>query len=594
VTTDAWGIEDGWTDTAGQWQHANPDTVEAIRAAMGEPAGRAVHVVRPGQALALAGPGRLVLEDGTDLGAVDQVPPDVPPGIHQHLGATASWLLVSPGVCHVPAGLRTWGVTMQVPTTRSRASWGIGDLADVRAVATWITGLDGDAVALSPLHAPTPVAPIEPSPYRPSSRRWRNPMLLRVDELASSAPSEIATAGRRARARLAEPVVDRDATWRDQCAALESVWAALGPDVRGQVAAWSTAQGSDLERWARFCALAERHGASWRRWPAELRHPDSPAVERAADGLADRVAFHAWLQHAIHTQLDEARAAGARLVQDLAVGAHPDGADAWAWQDLLADGFSIGAPPDEFESDGQAWGVPPWIPWRLRDAGYLPLAGLLRAAMVAGGGLRIDHVMGLRRLFWVPAGGEPRDGAYVRFAGRELLELVALESSRAGALVIGEDLGTVEAGFREELAATGILSTRVVWFEDEPPERWPEHALGMVTTHDLPTLSGLVGGTDSPPAMRARLERLVGPVAGRSDEDVALDVHARLGAGATALVLATLEDLAGSTERPNRPGTTSDDRPNWSLALPVAVDDLPRHPRATAVLGALAGGRRRD
>ena len=162
---------------------------------------------------------------------------------------------------------------------------------------------------------------------------------------------------------------------------------------------------------------------------------------------------------------------GLRLVQDLAVGVDPGGADAWLWQDLLAPGFSIGAPPDEFEPDGQRWGLPPWIPWRLRDAGYRPLAALLRAAMVAGGGLRIDHVMGLTRLFWVPEGGPPADGAYVRFAGHELLELVALESARAGAVVVGEDLGTVEAGLpRGARTDRRILSTRLVWFEDEPPE----------------------------------------------------------------------------------------------------------------------------
>jgi 4-alpha-glucanotransferase len=231
------------------------------------------------------------------------------------------------------------------------------------------------------------------------------------------------------------------------------------------------------------------------------------------------------------------------------------------------------------------------VPWRLREVGYRPLAQLLRASLVAGGGLRIDHVMGLSRLFWVPDGGDPADGAYVRFAGRDLLDVVALESVRAGAVVIGEDLGTVETGFREELAATGILSTRVVWFERAPPERWPETALAMVTTHDLPTLAGMCSGQDSPPEMRESLERLVGPLAERPTADLAPQVHRRLGQSPAALAVATMEDVLGVAERPNVPGTTDATRPNWSIALPVAVEDLPSDPGARRTLTALAEGR---
>jgi 4-alpha-glucanotransferase len=293
----------------------------------------------------------------------------------------------------------------------------------------------------------------------------------------------------------------------------------------------------------------------------------------------------------VEEQLERAGSSGVRLIQDLAVGVDPGGADAWIWQDLLAPAFSIGAPPDEFEPEGQSWGLPPWIPWRLRDDGYRILASLLRAAMLGGGGLRIDHVMGLTRLFWVPEGGTPADGAYVRFAGHELLEVVAMESARAEALVIGEDLGTVEEGLREELHHRRLLSTKVVWFEEAPPEHWPAEALGMVTTHDLPTLAGMVTGADAPPAMRERLDRLVGPLDDRPLPEVNQEVHHRLGRSPVVLALATLEDLLEVEERPNEPGTTDDERPNWSRALPVLVDDLPTHPGAGAVLTALAAGR---
>jgi 4-alpha-glucanotransferase len=257
------------------------------------------------------------------------------------------------------------------------------------------------------------------------------------------------------------------------------------------------------------------------------------------------------------------------------------------WQDLLAFAFTIGAPPDQFEPAGQRWGLPPWIPSRLRDRGYRPFAELLRSAMGHGGGLRIDHVMGLERLFWIPEDGEPSDGAYVRFPGGHLLEVAALESTRAGALVIGEDLGTVEAGFRDLLRDRGIHSTRVLWFEDAPPRDWPALAMATVTTHDLPTLAGMVSGQDSPPPMRARLEQLIGEVDGR---DVRPEVHRRLGASACNLAVATLEDLVGVVARPNRPGTT--EPRNWSVSLPATVEQVIEDPGVLQALRALRSGRR--
>jgi 4-alpha-glucanotransferase len=593
VTTDAWGIDDGWYDFRGGWHEVPADTVEAMRAAMGEPEERPVWVVRPGADERLQSACRLTLEDGTDAGEVEQLPPDLPLGIH-HLepvaGGPSTRLLVSPGRCHRPDGLREWGVTVQVPTARSSRSWGIGDLADVRAVAEWIAKRGGSVVALSPLHSPTPVPPIATSPYFPSSRRWRSPLLIAVDEVGPQ-DDVIRSLAEEARRGLDDPLVHRDDSWAYQRAALEHLWSELAPGQRAEAERWTEQHGEELRRWATFCALAEAHGPDWRVWPSDLRHPGSPAVARASADLADRVAFHSWLQHLVDEQLEGAGRAGARLIQDLAVGVDPGGADAWIWQDLLATGFSIGAPPDEFEPDGQSWALPPWIPWRLRDAGYKPLASLLRGAMVSGGGLRIDHVMGLTRLFWVPDGGEPSDGAYVRFPGTELLEVVALESARAEALVVGEDLGTVEDWLRDELRQRSILSTKVVWFEEAPPEEWPAQSLAMATTHDLPTLAGMVGGTDAPPGMLAHLERLIGPLSGRSAAEVSREVHHRLGRSPAALALATLEDLLEVEERPNEPGTTDEDRPNWSRALPVLVDDLPMEPGAGAVLTALAAGR---
>jgi 4-alpha-glucanotransferase len=552
------------------------------------------------------------LEDGTELGELTSLPPDLPLGLHElvddeELGVT---LMVSPGRCHLPEGLRTWGVTMQVPTSRSSTSWGIGDLDDVGTVAGWLAGQGAGVLGLSPLHAATPVPPLAPSPYSPSSRRWRNPLLLRVDAIdgAHDHP-EVAALGRAARALLGSDVVDRDRAWAVQREALELIWAGLSDRARDRVQSYRAGHGSSLELWITFCALAEVHGPDWSRWPNDLRHPDGEAVAAAASSLADRLAFHAWLQLLIDEQLARAAGHGVGLIQDLAIGVDGRGADAWMMQDLLALSVSVGAPPDDFAPQGQRWALPPFIPWRLRHEGYRPLAEILRAGMVPGGGLRVDHVMGLSRLFWIPDGAEPGEGAYVRFAGRELVELVAMESSRAGAIVVGEDLGTVEDHLRHELAEAGVLSTRLVWFEDEPPEAYPEQSLGMVTTHDLPTVAGLWTGADaaeqaavgrpSPPEMTQRVRGRLARLAGLDEHyygdectlPVALDrVHRRLGAGSSMVVLATLEDVTGVVARPNIPGTTTE-RPNWSLALPIPVDELHGSPIVGQVIDPLREAR---
>lgn len=597
MTTDEWGIDDSWTDTQGRRQQASPATIAAIRDAMGAPgSGRRTWVVRPDGADRLPVPCHLRLEDGSDLGELGRLPTPMPLGIHELMPADGSpslSLLVSPGRCHLPTVLRTWGVVAQVPTTRSRQSWGIGDLGDMRTLAGWLATRGAGMLGLSPLHAPTPVSPLARSPYFASSRRWRNPLLIRVDEVPGGDASPVTALGREARALLAAPVVDRDACWAIKRLALELIWAKVGPAERTRLDDWRAAQGEPLEGWARYCALAEQHGPSWHEWPTALRHPGRPAVLEAAALRADRVTFHAWLQLLAADQLDTLRQVGPRVVQDLAIGVDPAGADAWLWQDLMAPSFSVGAPPDEFEPDGQRWGLPPWIPWRLRDVGYRPLADLLRSALLPGGGLRIDHVMGLTRLFWIPNGGDPGDGAYVRFEGTELLDLVAMESARAGAIVVGEDLGTVEPGFRDRLTDAGILSTKVVWFEHDPPEAWPEQALAMVTTHDLPTVAGLSTGVDSPAAMRARVEALVGPLSARPSAQVSVELHRRLARSPAVLAAATVEDLVGVVERPNQPGTLDGERPNWSVALPVSVEDIPTHIAAAPVLAALAESRSR-
>jgi 4-alpha-glucanotransferase len=606
MATDPWGIDDGYWDASGRWRATSPDTVAALRQAMGAghadtpPDGPAVRVVRAGRPAPLPGPCELALEDGSGLRAEGELPADLPVGYHELRpldDRPASRLIVTPGRCHLPDDLRAWLLTVQLPGCRSAASWGIGDLADLRAIGAWSAERGAGMLGVSPLHAPRPVGRVKASPYSPSSRRWFNPLLLRIEELPGAGDATVEALGAQARALNAAPVVDREAVWALKRRALDHLWDAHGPDLRSE--RWRAEMGGELEDYARFCALAEHHGSGWRDWPSEHRHPSAAGVASFAADRPDRVAFWAWVQFLVDEQIRRAEEPVA-LLTDLAVGVDPDGADAWCLQDLLALGVRVGAPPDEFNRAGQDWGLPPFVPHALRAAAYEPLASLWRAAMGHGGGLRIDHVMGLFRLFWLPPGGSPADGAYVRYPADELLAVLAIESVRAGAVVVGEDLGTVEEGVRDRLHAAGLLSYRLVWFEAAVPDRYPLQALGAVTTHDLPTIAGVWSGDDAHDQraagiepdeaalgrLRDRLVALTGLDGGAPVDDVIVAVHQRLAAAPCALVGATLEDALALGRRPNLPGTTTE-RPNWSLGLPLPLEDVLDHPLVGRVAAAL-------
>jgi 4-alpha-glucanotransferase len=238
----------------------------------------------------------------------------------------------------------------------------------------------------------------------------------------------------------------------------------------------------------------------------------------------------------------------------------------------------VGAPPDAFNPDGQDWGLPPFDPWKLQAAEYEPFVQTVRAALRHGAGLRVDHVMGLFRLYWVPEGGSPADGTYVRYPWRDLLGILALEATMAGAYVVGEDLGTVEPWVREELAARNVLSYRLLWFESDPPSAWPEKALAAVTTHDLPTIAGVCSEVDGDERFRSRLS-------GSTVDDAVVGAYESLGRSPCLLVAATLEDVLGVVERPNRPGTL--DEWNWSRPLPLPLEELVDDPRLASLVRTL-------
>ncbi|MBI3468015.1 MAG: 4-alpha-glucanotransferase, partial [Planctomycetes bacterium] len=474
------------------------------------------------------------------------------------------------------------------------------DLADLRRLAAWAERLGSGLMLLNPLHAVAPDVPQEPSPYFPSSRCFLNPIYLRVEEApGANALGEqlerLAAAGHRLNDQRQ---IDRDAVFRLKQEALASIWERTSTQPAFEE--FRTEHGRPLECFAQYCTLAEQHGRNWRAWPRQFQRPQNAAVQKFADEHARRVLFHQWLQWQLDQQLAGATAE-LPIVHDLPIGFDPDGADAWAWQDQLADSCSVGAPPDAYNSQGQDWGLPPFVPHKLRAAGYAPLIHTIRAAMRHAGGLRIDHVMGLFRLFWIPRGLGAQHGTYVRYRPDELLAIVAVESHRAGAFVVGEDLGTVEPGVREQLAAHRILTYRVLWFEGDPPARYPELSMVAATTHDLPTIAGLWTGSDlaaqqeigMQPSMdiveqmRERLKRVTGLPANAPVDRVIEAAYRALGESPSRVVTATLEDALQVEERPNMPATTHE-RPNWSLALPGGLEALESSPLAAKIAAVLS------
>jgi 4-alpha-glucanotransferase len=603
--TDAWGIDDGYFDTVGNWYVTSPETWLAIRGAMGgegdcppAPDG-GLRFITSGVFTPTQRRGRLVLEDGGALAVDGGFPADLPEGYHTlHLddSDTPVRLVIAPGRCLEPEPC--WGWAAQVYAARSAAGWGIGDLADVRRLGRWATSLGARVLLVNPLAAAAPLETQEASPYCPSSRRFLNPLYLRIEEVPGADVLGDALAPLAAVGRSLNQVrqIQRDAVFRLKDEALRMLWTRFTGDDRFD--RYRREQGEELEPFAVWCALAERFGGDWRAWPAEYRKPTAAAVARFAAENRRQVDYHGWLQWLLQVQLESAsREIG--LVQDLPVGVDPGGADAWIWQDYFADGCTIGAPPDLFNNQGQDWAMPPLVPHKLRAAGYGPFVATLRAVLRHARGLRIDHVMGLFRLFWIPRGMGAAAGAYVRYPADELLALVALESRRAGAFVVGEDLGTVENATRWKLAECRAMSFQVLWFEERPPAEYPRSGMAAVSTHDLPTVAGVWSGRDGEAQraigaaseeavrhMRRRFEQRVGLPPDTPVDAVIQRTYELLAEAPSAVLLATLDDALAIEERPNMPGTTTQ-WPNWRLAIPGGLEALEASPLPRRIAAAL-------
>ena len=459
----------------------DPDAPAAPRKVIGGPL-----VVREGERV----DGEVILETG------ERAAGDLPLGYHRLAGAEGAdgrELIVTPR--RLPPVTPAWGWMLQLYALHSPGSWGIGDLADLREFALGSAGLGAGVILVNPVQAITPARPVQRSPYSPSSRRFANPLYLRVTDTEAFRRADSRT--RATVERLAPPpgaeLIDYDAVWTAKLTALEHLWAGGN----GQ------AVPDDLRDFATFCALAERHGADWRTWPAGLRRPDGPDVADARRQLPARISFHAWLQRLCQRQLADARTASdVRIVHDLPVGVDPAGADAWALQDVLASDVTVGAPPDAFSQQGQDWNLPPWRPDRLAAQGYRPFRDVIRSVLAHADGIRVDHIAGLWRLWWIPPGRPASEGTYVHYDAdaharhprprgapgrRDRGRRGPRHGPRRGHRLPARPrhaqlVGPVLRAGRPGRPAQPLL----------PPERWPVDAMASISTHDLPTTVGFL------------------------------------------------------------------------------------------------------
>ena len=577
--------------------------------------------------------------------AAFEVPGDLPLGYHRlraetAAGAAESTLVVSPGFLGFPASMgekRAWGYAVQLYSIRSADSWGIGDLTDLASLSVWAaTQQFASYVLVNPLHAAEPVPPLEPSPYLPASRRFVNPLYIRPEELPEygqlddEARDRIKRLKNELEAVLAgQALIDRDAIWGFKLAALRVVYdAGLPPARKMAFDDFVRREGRALTQFATWCALVTEHGGNWREWPVELHRPSAPEVTAFAEGHSGDIGFYEWLQWVADIQLRSAqsvaRDSGMRIgiMSDLAVGVGAKSAEAWTYGSVFAEGVSVGAPPDHFNQTGQDWSQLPWRPDRLDDLSYAPFRSTVAGLLRHSGGMRVDHIMGMFRLWWIPAGMPPTKGTYVRYNHEAMVGILALEAHRAGALIVGEDLGVVEPWVREYLRERGILGTSIAWFEKDaagnplPPEQWREYCLASVTTHDLPPTAGYLAKdhiklqhelgllTESLDAELALADReqaaFIGFLRERgfladsepTTEEIVLALHRYLAATPARVLCAALPDAVGDRRTQNQPGT-SKEYPNWRIPLshpngaPMTLEELYTDERALRLAGVM-------
>ena len=585
--------------------------------------------------------------DGELVGrATFDVPHWLPLGWHRLVATVegghveSATLIIVPNTLSLPlleSSRHVWGVNAQLYSTRSASSWGIGDATDLADLAAVCADKGADFLLINPVHASQPVSPLENSPYLPVSRRWLNPIYIRPESIeeyaflpqASRAAIEQLSDETRQFA-IREDLIDRDRSWEAKREALEVIFAAPRSYHRqSQLDRFIERGGSELSNYALWCALVEREGTI--ELPEDLARSSAPRVELERLELAERVDFYQWCQWVAAEQLEHAqhvaREVGMEIgiMADLAVGVHPYGSEKWSRPELFASGMSVGAPPDVYSQQGQNWSQPPWSPRSLAESGYLPLRDMLRAALANAGAVRIDHILGMFRLWWIPEGRAATEGTYVYYDHEAMMGVILLEAQRAGAVVIGEDLGVVEPWVRDYLRERGVLGTSVVWFEKEGggwplrPEHYRDRALAAVNIHDLPPTLGYIRGiqttlrselgllTDDIETVRAgdrlELEQVTARLheygcidgAEPSERETVEGLYRYVAKTPSKLVVASLVDAVGDVRPQNMPGTGADQYPNWCVPLcdsdgeEVAIEDLPTDERLTSLFALLRG-----
>jgi len=559
-------------------------------------------------------------------------------------------LAVAPARCRsiedVVPDARLWGIAAQVYALRTPGDAGIGDASGIVSLAEAAAERGADALALSPLHALFAADPTRYGPYAPSSRLFLNPvhaapMLVFGSERVSRVVSDAGIGDSLPRVEARE-LIDWPGSATTKYAVLRALFdhfldsddwdGPLGADF----ARFRVNAGPLLTEHACFEALHANQMpvSDWRDWPSDLRDPQSAAVAAFAGANRLELLFHAFMQWLADRSLaiaqDRARQAGMRigLIGDVAVGMNPAGSHAWSRQSDILLGLTIGAPPDLLNSRGQEWGLTSFSPRALEAGGFAPYIATLRAAMRRVGGVRIDHAMGLTRLWLVPEGASPEDGAYLEYPAADLLRLLALESLRNNAVVVGEDLGTVPAGFHDQLEQAGIHGMRVLWFEREAnngfaaPSDWNRSAVAMTSTHDLPTVAGWWTGSDiltrvqhgqlaegaereealaerngdRPALWQAFVDGQVaeGETPAPDNTEPVVDAAVRFVARTeTPLCLLPMEDLLGEQAQPNLPGTV-DEYPNWRRRLPERADAVLDNEAVARRVAAIAAERPRQ
>lgn len=664
------GLATAWRDAAGVSQRVGSDTLRGLLRVL-EDGARLDDDALPPMVVGQAGVAtalplresserlafRLECEDGSVIsghaGRASDGCPRLPAianlGYHRlEIAGRRTVLAIAPARCRTVAdatgGARGWGLSVQLYALRARHDAGIGHFGALADLARQAAAVGADALAISPVHAMFSARPAQFSPYSPSSRLFLNGLLADMRSWFST--HDIGAMMRRLRispqaARALEdaPLIDWPQAAELRLRMLRGLYDdVIRPAPPAELTAFVAAHGRALHCHAVFEALQAHQlgrgprGGNWRAWPTALRDPASPEVARFAEERHHDVGFHLFLQwlaaRGLHGAGQAARDAGMRigLIADLAVGTDPAGSQCWANQDDFLIGGSVGAPPDPLGPLGQNWGLTTFSPGALRAHGYRAFIDTLRATLTRQGGVRIDHVMGLERLWVIPEGASAADGAYLSFPGRDLMRLVALESHRHQAVVIGEDLGTVPAGFRTRAAQRSIMGMNVLWFQRDaqgaflPPNKWGANDVAMTTTHDLPTVAGwwqatdigwrkslrqLARGTRAEDALAARardrdaLWAALHPPAAPDPPPVTPDGAARVvdaaarfvGTAASALAILPLEDALGLPEQPNLPGTISG-HPNWQQRYPPGPPVLER-PDAARRLDLLRTARNR-